>query len=652
MAALLIATQALGQTTESITVRSSPLDSPVSDLAQPVAVLDSDGLRRRRATSLGDTLAQELGVHSTAFGPGAGRPIIRGMDGARVRVLENGTGTLDVSSLSPDHQVTSETLRARRIEILRGPATLLYGSGAAGGVVNVLSERIPRIPQVGFSGDAELRAASGTGERTLSANLGGGAGRVAWRVDGFSRNADDYRIPARARQDDAQSATGRLPDSKIDSEGAGAGVALVSGQGHLGLGGESLRSVYGIPSGEGARIDLRQHRQELSGELTDPLPGFGRARARAAFNDYRHAEIAADGKTGTRFTNRAQEGRMELQHRPLAGWHGALGVQLQGRRFAALGEEAVVPPTRARALGIFIVEQKAFGDVLASGGLRWERETMRPDVDAPARTFTPGTVALGMVWRWRDDLRLSANLTRAERAPAIEELYSNGPHAATATFDIGDPALGKEVANNLDFSLAGEHNVWQWKASLFVNRVRKYIHPASVDRDGNGMADRVSAEGEFTEDREFLVQTLRAGNARFVGAEAEVTWRPTPDGSWLRLFCDRVRAQLRPGGNLPRISPARLGAEAGWVRGAWQSTLSVLRVQRQDQVAALETATPGYTRVDAELTHRWKRAPWDLTTFVQARNLLDRDIRIHTSYLKDTAPAAGRTWTLGMRARF
>ena len=608
---------------ERITVTASPLARGETEMAQPATVLDEEALRRKRAANIGDTLANELGVHSSAFGAGSGRPIIRGMDGPRIRVLENGLGTGDASSVSPDHAVASETLRAEQIEILRGPASLLYGSGAIGGVVNVVSRLVPRAPAQGLTGDIEARTSSGDRERTAGANLNGGSGSLAWHLDGFKRRADDYRIPG-----------GRLPNSDVDSRGAGAGASLVGAWGHAGGGVQRTESDYGVPTGEGVRIRMKQDRAEVSAEMADRL------RMRASRSDYRHDEIESDGAIGTTFTNRATEARLELRHSGAV--RATVGTQWQDRDLAAIGEEAILPRTRSRAGAVFVVADKDLGNLTFDAGVRAERETRRPEGELPHRRFTLVTPALGIVWKLPDGYRLALAATQAQRAPSPEELYSNGAHHATATFDIGDPFLRREVSRNVDLTLRSTGGAVRWKLNAFANRVRDYVYAASVDEDGDGVADRV--------DDEFLVQRYTQASARFRGLEAEIEYRP--GGAWgMRAFGDMIRARLADGTNLPRIAPARLGVEADWRAGAWSANATVVRSFAQERTAPLETRTPSFTRVDLELAWRFG-AREAATVFLRGTNLLDEEIRLHTSYLKEVAPQMGRSFTLGIRAMF
>lgn len=626
---------------EQVTVTASPLGRPEAELAQPAAVLTQEELRRRRAASIGDTVSQEAGVHSSAFGPAAGRPVIRGLDGARIRVLENGIGTMDVSAVSPDHAVTTESLNAAQVEILRGPASLLYGSGAIGGVVNVVSNLVPRgleAPGATF----EARAGSANRERTAAAALDGGAAATAFHLDGFTRRARDYETPL-----------GRQAGSDVDAHGAGAGASWVGHRGHLGLGGQALRNNYGIPSGEGTRIDLAQERAEVSGELSDPTPGFTRLKLRAGRSRYRHDEVEATGEIGTTFRNDAIEGRIELRHAGVAGWSGTLGAQLQDREQSARGEEAILPATRARASALFLVEERDVGAATVDLGLRLEREDRRPEGDLPQRRFRLVTPAMGLVWRLGPDHRFGVSATQAQRAPSIEELYSNGAHRATATFEVGDPNLRREVSRNLDLTLRKTTGGLRWRLNAFANRVKDYVFAAARDADGDGIADRVDGEGAAQAAGAFLVQHFTQGTARFQGLEAELSWRPGGGPAALRLFGDMVRGRLAGGDKLPRMSPARLGATVDATWGPITAQASVVHAFEQRRVAPLETVTPGYTRLDADLA--WKvRAlgRGNLTVFVQGTNLGDEVIRVHTSYLKDVAPLMGRSVVAGIRGEF
>jgi iron complex outermembrane receptor protein len=647
---------------EQITVTASPLGRSEVELAQPAGVLSDEDLRRKRATSIGDTLSQEPGVQSSAFGPGAGRPIIRGLDGPRIRVLENGIGTLDASTVSPDHMVTTESLHADQIEILRGPASLLYGSGAIGGIVNVVSNLIPRQRTEGIGGNLETRVASANRERTGAFNVDGGMGDIAWHLDAFKRKTDDYKIPGHAVKDDPDSPSGKLPDSAIDAHGAGAGASWVGDRGYIGAGIEGLTNTYGIPSGEGSHIHLHQTKTEASGELADPLPAISKFKFRLGHADYQHEEIAADGIVGTTFKNKGTEARFELTHAPLFGLKGTVGLQLQDRELSALGDEALFPKTKSKATGVFVVEQKEWNLFTFDAGLRWERETRRPTVDpadidkfgsAVNRDFSLITPAVGLVWKFAPDYRFSVAATQAGRAPSIEELYSNGIHGATSSFELGNPELRKEVSRNVDVTLRKATGDMRWKVNAYVNRFKDYVYAASVDSNGDGIADRVNDAGEIDPEGAFLVQHYIQADARFRGFEAEWSYRPEGGTAGVRIFGDLVRAKLADGTNLPRIAPARIALELDKSWGPWSSHLTAIHSFAQKKTSPLETPTDAYTRVDAEIAWELESAKGrKLTVFLQGSNLLDEEIRLHTSYLKDVAPLMGRSFTIGLRADF
>lgn len=613
------------------------------DLAQPISVLQGDDLRRKREASLGDTLSQELGVTSSAFGPAAGRPIIRGMDGPRIRVLEGGIGTQDLSALSPDHMVTVESLNATQIEILRGPATLLYGSGASGGVVNVVTGRIPNRLFKSPTGNVELRGNSATDERSGAFNVMGSAGQASWYVDGFKRKTGDYDTPV-----------DRVGNSAIDSDGVSAGGSFIGERGFVGASVSQLESLYGIPGTDGTKIDLKQTRYDIAGELDDPFRGFKRLKVRMGYNDYKHAEIEGSGEIGTRFNNQGFEGRVELLHAPVANWQGVFGVQLQDRNFSALGEEALVPATKSRSTGLFLVEERNWARWRLELGGRAERATQNPqDGDTnPSRAFNLYSTSAGVLWKFMDGYGLGLTATQGQRAPSTEELYSNGAHAATRTHQTGNNALSKETSNNIDLALRKTAGAMKWKVNVFHNRIANYIFERSADTNNDGVADRVDDTGTLDLNGEYLVQNIAQTGARFYGLEAEAVFSLLPGTLDLRLFTDTVRGKV-DGGNAPRTPPQRFGLQLDHKAGPWATNLSVIRAARQNRLAELETETPGYTLVNAEVSYRIKQSQSiGYTVFMQGKNLLDDEMRVHTSYLKDVAPLPGRAFVLGLRGQF
>jgi iron complex outermembrane recepter protein len=657
------------QATERITVTASAFNRDALSLLQPALVIDAAALRRNQAASLGDVLAGTPGVQSSAFGPGASRPIIRGQDGARVKVLQNGVGTMDVSTISPDHAVATEAHDASQVEVLLGPSTLLYGSGAIGGVVNVVNGRIPTARQSAFNGHLDALSQSADRLRLVSGKLAGGAEQFAWSVDALSRDGKDIKVPE----------LGKLAGSDLEQRSVGAGASWLLPQGgYAGASVQRLESNYGIPTAEGVRIDLKQTRSDVASELANPFSGVARVRVKLANNDYRHAEVEESGEVGTVFKNRATESRLDLTTARFGGLSAVLGLQANQRRFSALGEESIVPLTKSRESALFAVAEHqlptAAGLLTTEFGVRLERARHRPeagddlitaidgDTDASLirveRRFNLRSISAAAQFAPSKQLRGTLSLTRSERAPAIEELYSFGPHAATQTFDIGNAQLNKERSTGIDFVLNGEVSALQWRVSLFTSRYRDYVYQSATDVDGDGFADRLNEEGELDADGEFLVQQATQTRARFHGGEISLRYQVTPALA-LNTFVDHVRASASQRNsdsdsqsrvNLPRLSPSRVGFGVQWQQAAYGASLNVLRVSSAKRLAPLETPTPGYTKLDSELTWRWSGK--GSLVYLKGSNLLNKVIRSHTSYLKDVAPQMGRSFGLGVKFAF
>lgn len=653
-----------------VTVTASPFkDRDELEMTQPVDILKGDHLRRKRETSLGDTLSHELGVSSSSFGPGASRPIIRALDGPRIQILENGIGTLDASSLSPDHAVTVETLNASQIEILRGPATLLYGGGATGGVVNVVTDRIPTRLFKAPAGNAEIRGNTATEEKAGSFNVNKSFGQMSWSLGAFKRKTEDYSIPGHANNSGLPIPSGHdstdqqtnlndkhiVRNSAVDSQGLSVGGSYIGEQGFLGGSVALLENNYGIPSPELASVDQTQARYNLSGQLDQPIIGIERIKVRTGYNDYKHKEIESSGEVATRFKNHELETRAEFQHAPIAGVAGLFGVQFQDRTFSAIGEEAIVPVTKSRSTGIFIVEERNWEKVRLELGGRYEHASRDPqNTINSSRGFDLFSGSTGASWNIIQDYQIGLTAVHGQRAPAIEELYVNGIHHGTATFQVGDQTLRKEAHNNVDLSLRKTSGFMRWKINAFYNRFNHYIFYKSVDSNGDRIADRVNHEGELAADGEFLVQNLAQTDAVFYGAEAEVIFSLKPDSLDLRLFTDYVRAKLgQHNGNVPRVTPPRFGFELNYRSGAFSTNLTTIHVLRQNKAAELETNTSGYTLLNLEASYRLKSTRSNgIWLFVQGRNLLDEEMRMHTSYLKNFAPLPGRALIAGIRSDF
>jgi iron complex outermembrane recepter protein len=643
-------------------VTASPLRPAVDDIVQPVSVLSGQRLDDRKSATIGETLEQESGVQSSWFGPGVGRPIIRGLEGPRVQVLTGGLGSLDVSTVSADHAVSVEPFLADRIEVLKGPATLLYGSSAIGGVVNVVDGRIPEAPIDGFGGRAEVRGNSVSDERTGMVRLDAGSGNVAFHADAFYRDTNDYRLPHGHDDDDDDDHGDRLEGSAQRNRGGALGFTWFGDNVYAGMAVSTYRSRYGIPGHahhdddddddhhdddhhdeEEIVVDLRQNRWDAKVGLIEPFSGFESLEFRLAYNDYRHFEIEieddGDEEIETEFYNKAWEGRAELVHQPFNGWRGALGLQYGQRDFEAIGEEAFVPPSVTREVGFFVIEEKDFDPLKLEFGARLDEQRIRLDDGLGRARHSLFSLSAGAIWKLDEAWHLSLGLDRAQRAPTAEELFSDGPHLATQSFEVGDADLERESANQVEFGVHFHSDRVDARFNTYYNRFNDFIYLADTGESDHGLPVR-----QWTQ-----------ADARFTGfeAEADITVADHDSGLWrVRLLADSVRGSLRDGDALPRIVPARVGAALNWRRDGWRASVGAIRYEKQDRVAEFEEPTSGYTLVNANLAYRFvsNGSAWEV--FLDGRNLTDREARVHTSFIKEQAPLPGRGIGFGVRAWF
>lgn len=584
-----------------VVVTGNPLanDAPV----QPTSVLAGEGLALRRSASLGDTLDGLPGVAATGFGPNASRPVLRGLDGDRVRLLDNGGASVDASNLSFDHAVAIDPLAVERIEVLRGPAALLYGGSATGGVVNLIDNRIPRAPAAGFGGRAELRLGGAAAERAGAAVLDGGLGSFAWHADAFARKTDDLRVPRHTPVEGgtALEPATRVRNSAAEAHGGALGAGWVGAQGFAGASVDTLRHDYGVTAEPDVTIRLQRDRLALAGEWRDTGGPFTRLSLQGGHTRYEHQEVEGDGAVGTTFSSRGSDLRAEAQHAPWAGLRGVVGLQLETLDFSALGEEAFVPGTQTRSAAAFVLEQWSRGPATLSAGVRGERVRVASDGDTPdaaeprfgaasERRFTPASAALGAALDAGGGWRATASFGHTERAPAYYELYANGLHLATAAFEVGDPTLGVERSRHAEAGLAWRHGASQVSLNLWRTAFSRFI---SLDATGAS----VDVDGEPVP--EYRFDGVRA---RLAGAELDGRWRAFEGGGLtldLSGSFDAVRGDNRDSGEpLPRLAPrrARLGLEAAG--GAWRGGVLLRHAARQDRVPASDSATPGWTQLD------------------------------------------------------
>ena len=957
------------ESVEEIRVTAHPLSEIEEHIVRPVQVLSKEELRTRSVSSIGETVANELGVTSSDFGTGVGRPVIRGQSGSRVQVLENGLGTMDASSLSADHSVTTETMLSQQVEIFRGPATLLFGSGASGGIINVVRGRILDYVPDDVEGEVALQYETVSDGMAGAGRLNFGVGNFAFHIDGMARDTDDYNIPGFAEMEPGESRRGTLANSSRKTENISGGLSWVGARGYAGFSVSHYQNEYGIPGHHhhhsehehlhdlegmdghddhdhddeddhdhdeedehhddedgdhdhdedehhddedgdhdhdedehhddehgdhdhdedehhddedgdhdhdedehhddehgdhdhdedehhddedgdhdhdedehhddedgdhdhdedehhddehgdhdhdedehhddedgdhdhdedehhddehgdhdhdedehhddehgdhdhdedehhddehgdhdhdedehhddedgdhdhdedehhddedgdhdhdedehhddedgdhdhdedehhddedgdhdhdedehhddedgdhdhddedghdhddedghddeedgGVRIDMEQTRYSFVAALDDPLPGLSRVKLHWGFNDYQHDEIESNGNIGTAFDNEEVEGRVEFLHNPIGDLRGVVGFHYRHKDFAAVGLESYVLPSELESFGVFVLEKTDVGPVHIELGARFEHQDSNAETGAQ-NDYDLFSASGGLNWDYAPGYQVGVSFGHSERAPAIEELYAQGPHLATATFEIGDADLDKEKSNNVDIywrKTAGQFTV---SANFFYNRIDDYIYKQEQDLNGDGFADRVAENFDGNpanildpeDDEEPLLVYLRQDDAEFLGFEAETRARLMDDNNGrvvLRLWADYVEGERSNDTNLARITPWRFGSGLTYSRGPLYASVNYTRVNKQDSTAPLETETAGYDLLDLHAGYTFRVQDNTVTLFARATNLLDEEIRRHTSFVKEQAPLPGRSGIFGVRVGF
>ncbi|VVD64333.1 putative TonB-dependent receptor [Pandoraea terrigena] len=639
-------------------VTGNPLGRAAADLTVPLTELDGKALALRRAGTLGETLDGLPGVSATSYGPNVSRPIIRGLDGDRIRVLQNGTAALDASSLSYDHAVAQDPLTIERVEIVRGPAALLYGGSAVGGVINTLDNRIPRESITGISGATDVSYGGANRERAGAAQLEFGNGEFAFHVDGFARKSADLRIPGFARSarqralDDEGTAqpSGTLPNSQGQVSGAAVGASRTWANGYTGISYAGYDSDYGTVAEADTRIRLRQQRLALAGEVRDLSGPITALKFDFGYTDYEHKEIE-NGETGTTFKNHGYEGRIEARHAKIGPLDGAVGMQFSQNTFSALGEEAFVPKSDTRNVALFALEEWAVSQaVKLSFGARIEHSSVKPTAggnarfdNLPSRDFTPGSVSAGAVVALAPAWSVALNTSYTERAPTFYELYANGPHLATGVWEIGNPQAALEKAFSTDLSLRYAHGANKGSVGLFYSRFNNFI---ALNNTG-----RTIDEG----DQRLPVYQYAGVPADLYGAEAEGRarlWQGHGNLD-LELRGDYTIGRNRDTGEpLPRIAPLRLTAALAYGLGHWGARLEMVHASAQGRVPANDLTTDGYTTLGAALTYQFKAGGAQWLAYLKGENLTNQEVRLASSVLRDIAPQGGRSVRVGLRTTF
>ena len=652
------------------------------DILSGTSAVTGDVLAEKTRAQLGDILSSLPGVSATSFSPGASRPVLRGYQGNRVAVLTDGIGNIDASNTSADHAVTIDTLTVERIEVLRGPAVLLFGGQAVGGAVNALDKRIPRaIPDEAVHVDA--LAGFGSAARDWS----GGASvdvpvtdRVVVHLDGSYRNSDDLRTggyilspslraevlefaaeeTSEGNLDEAAEAleladqSGRIPNSAVKSWTAAGGIAFIDDGGNVGLSYSIYDTNYGIPArpgtghahadGEGGEeeapvtIGMRQYRFDVRGEvdLGDGL--FEKLRLRAGYANYSHTEFEGD-EIGTVFNSKGIEARAEFIQNDRGGWRGASGAQYQSRDLEAIGAEAFVPPNKTKQFGLFTLQEFTAGNLDAEVALRFDTAQLRADILGINRSFNNVSAAFGVGYHI-GDLKIGANLSRTGRAPAVEELFSNGPHIATQAFEVGDPLLKSERAWNGELYARYDTANTAFNLTLYTNRFDNFIYEAETGT----VEDDLPMFQYFQNDAKVWGVEFQGSQnvARFGDVDLKVD-----------AVADYTRAKISGGaGNVPRIPPLRVlgGVEMNSARLDLRG--EVEWSDAQTKTAPFESATDGFTLVNATATWRPLANNRNISLIASANNIFDVVARRSASFTKDFVPLSGRDFRLSARISF
>lgn len=630
----------------TVAVTGNPLGLDADQLIVPVTVLNGRELSLKRESTLGETLNGIPGVSSTSFGPNASRPVIRGLDAERVRIMQNGVGVVDASSLSFDHAVSVDPLIIEQVDVIRGPAALLYGGSAVGGVVNAVDHRIPTEKLTGITGRTEVRLGGPANESNMAGVVDVGNGQIAIHADAYARKSNDLTIPGFAVSNrkalvdgTLQTNNGTLKNSSATSDGGALGASLTFDNGYLGASYSGFNSNYGTVAEQNVRIDMKSQRWDIASEFTDLGNIVNRVKFRLAHTDYQHQEIDA-GIVGTTFKNSGIEGSLETGHGKIGNMSGVVGLQFQNTTFAALGEEAFVPSTNSQSKALYVYEELPIEQFKFSLGGRTEYTT----VDAGAWTknpsaqnasFNPTSYALGGLYAFTSNWTLASNISHNERAPSYFELYANGAHLATGQYELGNSSFSKERSNGIDAQIRWKDGKNSFSAGPYYTRFSSFI---GLLETGNLQAGL--PEAKFT-----------ALPASFKGFEAEGKFN-LHDNLDLKLTGDYVRAtNLNSGEALPRIAPFRVGAGLQYQKNSFGARLNVLHAFAQERIASNELATNGYTNLSALVTYKLPTKV-NVELFAKANNLLNQDIRDSASFLKDIAPQGARSVMIGLRSDF
>ena len=660
-------------TLDTIRIKAHPLEQTSKDFAVADTVVDEKRLQQG-AVTIGEALSSEPGIYSNQFGAGSSRPVIRGQDGPRVKVLQNSSENIDVSTLSPDHAVTVDPALAKQVEVIRGPSTLLFGAGTVGGLVNVTDSKIPtEMPEKGYEGNVGLRYNTGSDEKLATAGVTVGLGdQVALRVEGLKREANDYIAPDYIHEGERER---RVDNTFAKGQTVNVGLSWIYDRGFTGISYSNRQDQYGLPGhsheyeschahlsgrphlhcgehdhgdgeddhghedhdhehGAGPWIDLKSERYDVRTELNDPFAGFKKLRAQASYTDYKHDEIEED-TIATRFKNKGYDGRLELVHNPIGPWEGVIGTQYGQQKLELTGEEAFLAPNTTKKWSIFGLEHAQFNDVHVELAARAEKQKIDID-DSSKKDFDGSAFSISGAanWEFAPDYKLSLVASHQERLPLAQELYANGGHFATNTYELGNDRLSKEKSNNVELGFHYDNDKFDYHIHVYHNWFDDYIYAQTLDRY-----------------KDFRLVEYTQDQARFYGAEAEAGYQIS-DMYKVGVFGDYVRGKI-DNENAPRVPAGRLGTKLNADFGdGFSGSAEYYHVFQQDKIAAYETDTQSYNMLNLGVAYSGKYSNvGDYRVYLNANNLLDDQVYQHASFLS-TIPQVGRNFTVGVNFNF
>ncbi|MFK4048764.1 zinc piracy TonB-dependent receptor ZnuD [Acinetobacter venetianus] len=655
------------QTLETIRIKAHPLEQTSKDFAVADTVVDQKRLAQG-AVTIGEALSGETGIASNQFGAGSSRPVIRGQDGPRVKILQNSSENIDVSTLSPDHAVTVDPALAKQVEVIRGPSTLLFGAGTVGGLVNVNDSKLPtQMPEKGYEGNVGLRYNTGSDEKLATAGVTVGLGdQVALRVEGLKREANDYIAPNYFHEGEKER---RVDNTFAEGQTVNVGLSWIYDRGFTGISYSNRQDKYGLPGHSheyeschlhglslhcgdhdhgdeddhdheehahdaGPWIDLKSERYDFRTELDDPFVGFKKLRAQASYTDYQHDEIEED-TIATRFKNKGYDGRLELVHNPIGPWEGVIGTQYNQQKLELTGEEAFLAPNTTKKWSVFGLEHAQFNDVHIELAARADQQKIDIE-DSNKKNFDGSAFSVSGAanWEFAPDYKLSFVASHQERLPLAQELYADGGHFATNTYELGNDQLGKEKSNNVELGFHFDNDKFDYHVHVYHNWFDDYIYAQTLDRY-----------------KDFRLVQYTQDKARFYGAEAEANYQVSSIYK-LGVFGDYVRGKI-DNENAPRVPAGRLGTKVNADFGdGFSGSAEYYHVFQQDKIAAYETDTQSYNMLNLGVAYSGQYSnAGDYRVFLNANNLLDDQVYQHASFLS-TIPQVGRNFTVGVNFSF